>query len=77
LPPDYIGSIKHLGGRVWLDFYRHGISRLAEQDAYAGYMVSLHSDGLLTQGRHYTRMGCSLRGGVCSPTCPTTRSIRK
>ena len=36
LPPDYIGSIKHLGGRVWLDFYRHGISRLAEQDAYAG-----------------------------------------
>jgi hypothetical protein len=33
LPPDYIGSIKHLGGRVWLDFYRHGISRLAEQDA--------------------------------------------
>jgi Protein of unknown function (DUF3891) len=51
LPPDYIGSIKHLGGRVWLDFYRHGISRLAEQDAYAGYMVSLHSDGLLTQGR--------------------------
>ena len=51
LPPDYIGSIRHLGGRVWLDFYRHGISRLAEQDAYAGYMVSLHSDGLLTQGR--------------------------
>lgn len=51
LPPDYIGSIKHLGGKVWLDFYRHGIERLAEQDAYAGYMVSLHSDGLLTQGR--------------------------
>ncbi|HEY7322288.1 MAG TPA: DUF3891 family protein [Candidatus Binatia bacterium] len=51
LPPDYIGSIKHLGGRVWLDFYRHGISRLAEQDAYAGYIVSLHADGLLTQGR--------------------------
>ena len=51
LPPDYIGSIKHLGGKVWLDFYRHGIYRLAEQDPYAGYMVSLHSDGLLTQGR--------------------------
>ena len=32
LPPDYIGSIKHLGGRVWLDFYRHGIERVAEQD---------------------------------------------
>ena len=51
VPPDYIGSIKHLGGKVWLDFYRHGIERLAEQDPYAGYMVSLHSDGLLTQGR--------------------------
>lgn len=51
LPPDYIGSIKHLGGKVWLDFYRHGIERLAEQDLYAGYIVSLHSDGLLTQGR--------------------------
>ena len=33
LPPDYIGSIKHLGQTVWLDFYRHGITRLAEQDA--------------------------------------------
>jgi hypothetical protein len=51
LPPDYIGSIKHLGGKVWLDFYRHGIERLAEQDPYAGYIVSLHSDGLMTQGR--------------------------
>jgi len=51
LPSDYIGSIKHLGGKVWLDFYRHGIYRLAEQDPYAGYIVSLHSDGLLTQGR--------------------------
>jgi hypothetical protein len=36
LPPDYIGSIKHLGEKVWLDFYRHGIERLAEQDPYAG-----------------------------------------
>ena len=51
VPPDYIGSIKHLGSKVWLDFYRHGIERLAEQDPYAGYIVSLHSDGLLTQGR--------------------------
>jgi hypothetical protein len=51
IPPDYIGSIKHLGGKVWLDFYRHGIQRLAEQDPYAGYIVSLHADGLLTQGR--------------------------
>ena len=51
LPPDYIGSIKHLGEKIWLDFYRHGIQRLAEQDPYAGYIVSLHADGLLTQGR--------------------------
>ena len=51
LPPDYIGSIKHLGPSVWLDFYRHGIERLTERDLYAGYMVSLHADGLLTQGR--------------------------
>jgi len=51
LPPDYIGSIKHLGQTVWLAFYRHGITRLAEQDAYAGYMVSLHAEGLLTQGK--------------------------
>jgi hypothetical protein len=51
LPPDYIGSIKQLGGKIWLDFYRHGIERLAELDPYAGYIVSLHSDGLLTQGR--------------------------
>jgi hypothetical protein len=34
-----------------LNFYRHGIERLAEQDPYAGYIVSLHSDGLLTKGR--------------------------
>jgi hypothetical protein len=40
-----------LGGKVWLDFYRHGILRLAQQDPYAGYIVSLHADGLLTQGR--------------------------
>ena len=55
LPPDYIGSVRHLGQRVWLDFYRHGIQRLAEQDPYAGYIVSLHADGLLTQGRGLLR----------------------
>jgi hypothetical protein len=49
-PPDYIGSVRHLGGTVWLDFYRHGIARVAEQDLYAGYIVSMHGDGLLTQG---------------------------
>ncbi len=51
LPPDYIGSIQHLGASIWLDFYRCGIYRLAEQDPYAGYIVPLHADGLLTQGR--------------------------
>jgi len=51
LPPDYIGSIKHLGQTIWLDFYRHGITRLAEQDVYAGYIVSLHAEALLTQGK--------------------------
>ncbi len=49
-PPDYIGSMKHLGRRVWLDFYRHGIARVAEQDPYSGIIVSMHSEGLLTQG---------------------------
>src|ERR671925_1733973 len=28
-PSDYIGSIKHLGQGVWLNFYRHGIERIA------------------------------------------------
>jgi hypothetical protein len=52
LPPDFIGSTKRLGGKVWLDFNRHGIQRLAEQDPCAGYIVvSLHADGLLTRGR--------------------------
>lgn len=49
-PPDYIGSIRHLGRGVWLDMYRRGIQRLAEQDPYAGYVVSMHGAGLLTQG---------------------------
>lgn len=50
LPPDYIGSIRHLGQGTWLNFYRHGIQRVAEQDPYAGYNVSMHGEGLLTQG---------------------------
>ena len=50
-PPDYIGSIRHLGMGVWLEFYRNGITRLAEQDAYAGYIVSLHAEALLSQGK--------------------------
>ena len=49
-PTDYIGSIKHLGQGVWLDFYRQGIERLAARDLYAGYNVSMHGEGLLTQG---------------------------
>ncbi len=36
---------------VWLEFYRNGITRLAEQDAYAGYIVSLHAEALLSQGK--------------------------
>lgn len=50
LAPDYIGSIRHLGQETWLNFYRHGIQRVAEQDPYAGYNVSMHAEGLLTQG---------------------------
>ena len=49
-PSDYIGSIKHLGQGVWLNLYRHGIERLAAQDVYAAYEVSMHGEGLLTQG---------------------------
>ena len=49
-PPDYIGSIKHLGQGVWLNLYRHGIERLASRDSYAAYHVSMHGEGLLTQG---------------------------
>jgi hypothetical protein len=49
-PIDYIGSIRKLGKGVWLGFYRKGIERLAEHDLYAAYNVSMHGDGLLTQG---------------------------
>jgi hypothetical protein len=49
-PPDYIGA--HSAGRApWLRFYRHGIERVAEQDPYAGLIVLMHAEGLLTQGK--------------------------
>jgi hypothetical protein len=48
-PVDYIGSTKTLG-RVWLDFYRHGIERVAEHDPYAGLIISMHGEGLLSRG---------------------------
>lgn len=49
-PTDYIGSIRKLPQGVWLGFYRNGIERLAEHDPYAAYNVSMHGQGLLTQG---------------------------
>jgi hypothetical protein len=49
-PTDYIGSIRKLPKGVWLGFYRNGIERLAEHDPYAAYNVSMHGEGLLTQG---------------------------
>jgi len=49
-PMDYIGSVTRLGS-VWLDFYRRGIERVAEQDPYAGLMVLMHAEGLCTQGK--------------------------
>ncbi len=49
-PSDYIGSIKHLGQGVWLDLYRHAIERIASRDSYAAFQVSMHGEGLLTQG---------------------------
>jgi hypothetical protein len=50
-PIDYIGSIRKLPAGVWLGFYRKGIERLAEHDPYAAYNVSMHGEGLLTQGK--------------------------
>ncbi|MDE0333465.1 MAG: DUF3891 family protein [Defluviicoccus sp.] len=49
-PMDYIGSVKTLGS-VWLDFFRHGIERVAERDAYAGLMILMHAEGLCTRGK--------------------------
>ncbi|MCC7184575.1 MAG: DUF3891 family protein [Rhodocyclaceae bacterium] len=49
-PVDYIGSMRSLGENTWLDFMRRGTRRLAERDAYAGCIVSMHSEGLLSRG---------------------------
>ena len=49
-PMDYIGSISRLGS-VWLELYRRGVERVAEQDPYAGLMVLMHAEGLCTQGK--------------------------
>jgi hypothetical protein len=54
-PIDYIGSIRKLPAGVWLGFYRKGIERLAEHDPYAAYNVSMHGEGLLTQGKGLLR----------------------
>ena len=63
LPPDYIGSIKHLGGKVWLDFYRHGsIASLSK--------IPMRAISFLS-----TPTVCSLRAGGCSHTCRITRFI--
>ena len=48
-PLDYIGSTKSLGA-LWLDLHRGGIDRVARQDPYAGLMVSMHAEGLVTRG---------------------------
>lgn len=49
-PMDYIGSVGRLGS-VWLEFYRRGIERVAERDAYAGLMILMHAEGLCTRGK--------------------------
>ncbi len=49
-PMDYIGSVGNLGS-VWLEFYRRGIERVAEQDPYAGLIILMHAEGLCTQGK--------------------------
>ncbi len=49
-PMDYIGSVRNLGS-VWLEFFRRGIERVAEQDPYAGLMILMHAEGLCTQGK--------------------------
>ena len=48
-PIDYVGSTKKMGSS-WLNFYRHGVARVAEQDSYAGLIVSMHGCGLLSKG---------------------------
>jgi hypothetical protein len=48
-PLDYIGSAAYLRDR-WFDFYREVVDRVAREDLYSAYMVSMHGDGLLTGG---------------------------
>ena len=49
-PHDYVGSMRSLGENTWLDFMRNGARRVAEQDPYAGYIVSMHGEGLVSKG---------------------------
>ena len=49
-PHDYVGSMRTLGENTWLDFMRSGARRVAEQDPYAGYIVSMHGEGLVSKG---------------------------
>ncbi len=58
-PPDYqrfwMGTAGITEGseeraRAWVSFYRDGIDRVCEQDAYAGLLVLMHGTGLLSQG---------------------------
>jgi hypothetical protein len=49
LPPDYI-SAGGIPRDVHVAFDRNGISRVLEQDRYAGLMVSMHQAGLNNQG---------------------------
>src|SRR5262249_59862679 len=48
-PMDYITG-GGLDRAVHLAFDRHGITRVLEQDPYAGLLVSMHLAGLNTQG---------------------------
>ncbi len=50
-PLDYItdGSLKYLG-KFRLDFYKNGVARVIERDAYAGLIVLMHGIGLQNSG---------------------------
>lgn len=48
-PPDYV-SAGGIPRDVHVTFDRHGITRVLEQDRYAGLMVSMHQAGLNNQG---------------------------
>ena len=49
-PPDYIGTSKQLGQGVWLNFFREASQRVVQRDPYAGLQVSMHAEGLVSQG---------------------------